>query len=269
VGQPVAFVLSERQDAVAIITLNRPERLNALSGPVMDGLFAELDAVAADRSVRAVLLCGAGRGFCAGGDIKQGLNSEPELPKMSVEQRVQQLRRRTESVRLMHTMPKPTVSALRGAVMGAGVGLGLSADFRIVSGTVQFKTAFRELGFSGDFGVSYFLTRLAGVSVARELMMLSRKIGAEEALALRLVSRVVPDETLDTEALQLAHQLATGPSIAFGHMKEALNTAAAGATLAQILDFEAAAMVGCSMTEDHKEAVAAFIGKRQPIFSGK
>jgi 2-(1,2-epoxy-1,2-dihydrophenyl)acetyl-CoA isomerase len=263
-----AYVLYETQDNVAIVTLNRPERLNALSGGVMDALYELVHRAATDNSVRAVLLRGAGRGFCAGGDLKSGANTAEELARMSVEQRIQQLRRRTESAHLMHTMAKPTVTALRGAVMGAGVGLGLSADFRLASATVQFKTAFAELAFTGDFGTSYFLTRLAGVSAARDLLMLSKKIAAAEALALGLVSRVLEDEVLDAEALGFAQKLAQGPTDAFGSMKLALNSAADGATLAHTLDLEATAMVRASMTADHKEAAAAFIAKRAPSFTG-
>ncbi|MDB5969917.1 MAG: enoyl-CoA hydratase [Hydrocarboniphaga sp.] len=262
-------VLYEREAGLALITLNRPDRLNALSGPVMDQLLAYVQAAADDRSVRAVLLRGAGRAFCAGGDMKSGSGNREELAQMTPEDRTAQLRRRMEAANLMHAMPKPTVSALRGAVMGAGVGLGLSADFRIASTTLNINTAFTALGFSGDYGGAYFLTRLAGVSAARELMMRSRKVGADEALKLGLVTRLVADEELDEAALNLARELAAGPGVAFQHMKRALNAAADGASCAQVLDLEAAAMVRTAETADHKEAVRAFVDKRKPDFSGR
>jgi 2-(1,2-epoxy-1,2-dihydrophenyl)acetyl-CoA isomerase len=262
-------ILSERQDHLAIITLNRPDRLNALSGPVMDALRTALQEAALNHRVRAVLLRAAGRGFCAGGDIKAGGISKEEAATMTLEDRAQVLRRQMESAALLHTMPKPTVTALRGAVMGAGVGLALSGDFRVASSTLKLETAFRNLGFSGDFGGAYFLTRLAGGSAARNLMMRSRRIDGAEALRLGLVSELVDDAQLDERALALAQELANGPSVALQHMKRALNAAADGASVAQILDMEASAMVRSSKTEDHKEAVKAFVEKRAPQFLGR
>ena len=262
-------ILSERQDHLAIITLNRPDRLNALSGPVMDALRTALQEAAVDHRVRAVLLRAAGRGFCAGGDIKAGGISKEEAATMTLEDRAHVLRRQMESSALLHTMPKPTVTALRGAVMGAGVGLALSGDFRVASTTLKLETAFRNLGFSGDFGGAYFLTRLAGVSAARDLMMRSRRIDAAEALRLGLVSELVDDAQLDERALALAQELANGPSVALQHMKRALNAAADGASVAQILDMEASAMVRSSKTDDHREAVKAFMEKRAPQFQGR
>ena len=262
-------VLSEMQGSLTVITLNRPDRLNALSGPVMDALHDALQAAAQDYRVRAVLLRANGRGFCAGGDIKAGGISKEVAALMNQEDRTHALRKQMESSAILHTMPKPTVTALRGAVMGAGVGLGLSGDFRVASTTLKLETAFRNLGFSGDFGGAYFLTRLAGVSAARELMMRSRRIDGVEALRLGLVSELVEDDALDARALELAHELANGPTVALQHMKRALNAAADGAGLRQVLDMEAAAMVRTSKTEDHKEAVHAFMEKRAPAFQGR
>lgn len=264
-----APVLCEREDGLAIVTLNRPDRLNALSGPVMDALQSTLQILADDPKVRAVLLRGAGRAFCAGGDIKAGGISKEEAAQLTTEDRVARLRRQMDSAALLHTMPKPTVSALRGAMMGAGVGLGLSADLRIASRTLKLETAFASLGFSGDFGGAYFLTQLAGPSAARELMMRSRRIDGDEALRLSLINELVDDDALDARALTLARELAAGPSVALRHMKRALNAAANGAPAAEVLDLEAAAMVRTSQTEDHKEAVRAFIEKRAPRFNGR
>jgi 2-(1,2-epoxy-1,2-dihydrophenyl)acetyl-CoA isomerase len=261
-------VLSERQGNLAIVTLNRPDRLNALSGPVMEALHSALHEAAGDYRVRCVLLKAAGRGFCAGGDIKAGGISKDAAAVMSLEDRSHLLRRQMESSALMHTMHKPTVTALRGAVMGAGVGLALSGDFRVASTTLKLETAFRNLGFSGDFGGAYFLTRLGGVSIARDLMMRSRRIDGVEALRLGLVSELVDDDKLDEHALALAHELANGPSIALQYMKRALNASADGASIFQVLDMEAGAMVRTSKTDDHKEAVRAFLAKGTPEFKG-
>ncbi len=262
-------VLCTREDGLAIVTLNRPDRLNALSGPIMDALEATLRTLAGDRTVRALLLRGAGRGFCAGGDMKAGGISREEAAQMTQEDRVARLRQQMASAELLHTMAKPTVSALRGAMMGAGVGLGLAADLRIASRTLKLETAFKSLGFSGDFGGAYFLTRLAGTSTARDLMLRSRRVDGEEALKLGLVTELVDDDALDERAWVVARELAAGPSIAFGHMKRALNAAADGASVAQVLDLEAAAMVRTAQTEDHKEAVRAFMEKRAAEFKGR
>lgn len=262
-------VLIERQNHLCIITLNRPDRLNALSGAVMGALLSALTEAAEDHRVRGVLLRAAGRGFCAGGDIKEGGISKEEAASMTLEDRAHVLRRQMESAALMHTMPKPTVTALRGALMGAGVGLGLSGDFRVASPTLKLETAFRNLGFSGDFGGAYFLTRLAGASTARDLLMRSRRIDGAEALRLGLVSELVDDDRLDDHALALAHELANGPTVALQHMKRALNAASDGANLRQVLDMEAAAMVRTSKTDDHKEAVRAFMEKRAPAYQGR
>jgi 2-(1,2-epoxy-1,2-dihydrophenyl)acetyl-CoA isomerase len=259
-------VLTEVRQGLGIVTLNRPERLNALSGPVMDALAQALQRMADDPQVRAVLLAAAGRGFCAGGDVKAGGVSKEEAAQMTLEQRVARLRGQMRSAELMHTMAKPTVSALRGAVMGAGVGLGLSADLRIGSRTLKLETAFRPLAFSGDFGGSYFLTRLAGTSVARDLMLRSRRIDAEEALRHRLLTELVDDEQLDARALEVGLELAAGPPAALGRMKQALNAAADGADVAALLDIEALGMVQSGQTAEHREAVRAFVQKRKPDF---
>lgn len=262
-------VIAEMDGGLAILTLNRPERLNALSAPVMDALQAELARVAVDPAVRAVLLRAKGRAFCAGGDMKAGGISREEAARLSQEDRVARLRTQMASAELLHTMAKPTVTALRGAMMGAGVGLGLAADIRIASRTLKLETAFKSLGFSGDFGGAYFLTRLAGTSAARDLMLRSSRIDGEKALALNLVTELVDDEALDDRALAVARELAAGPAIAFAHMKRALNAAADGADVRTVLDMEAAAMVRTGMTEDHKEAVRAFVEKRAPGFIGR
>lgn len=261
------FVLYERRDGLAIITLNRPDRLNALSNAVMDPLHDHVRAAADDGAVRAVLLRAAGDGFCSGGDMKSG--KETRNADLTVEEQVRNLRRRMDTVRLLHEMPKPTVAALRGAVFGAGVGLALSTDLRIASPTAVFCTAFRNIGFSGDFGGSWFLTKLAGPMHARELFLTARRVKAEEARALGLLNRIVPDEELDQAAEAWAAELAAGPTLAFDHMKRALNAAQSGASLAGVLELEAAAMVRTAQTADHKEAVRAFIDKRPPAFAGR
>lgn len=266
---PPEYVTGQQDEGLRIITLNRPDRLNALSGALMQQLLEQVLQAGQDHRTRAVLLCAAGRGFCAGGDLKSGAVSKALAAEMNQDDRVHLLRQQMRSAELLHSMPKPTVTALRGAVMGGGVGLALSADFRIASESTIIDTAFLPLGFSGDFGSSFFLTRLAGVNQARSLMMRPRRLKAQEALQLGLLSEVVPDEELDARALQVGRELAAGPTVALQHMKRNLMAAADGASVGQLMDMEARAMVHTSQSADHQEAIQAMLGKRQPQFTGR
>lgn len=256
--------LIETLDAgVYTLTLNRPERLNALTATMLEALLAALRRAQADPQVRVVLLTGAGRGFCAGGDVKA--MAESDAGERTLEARVQQLREHMECSRLLHEMPKPTITVARGAIAGAGLSLALATDLLLASDNIKLTSAFVKVGLSGDFGSTYFLTKLLGAR-AREFAFLSPTLTAEEALRLRLVTRVVPDAELEAAGQALARQLASGPGIALGHIKANLNAAEQGATLAQALDHEAIRHIRCGMTEDHQEAARAFVEKRAPNF---
>jgi 2-(1,2-epoxy-1,2-dihydrophenyl)acetyl-CoA isomerase len=170
-----------------------------------------------------------------------------------------------ECSRLLREMPKPTIAVARGAVAGAGLSLALACDLLIASDTVKLTSAFVKVGLSGDFGSTWFLTQLLGPR-ARAFALLSPVVKAEEAMAMGLVTRVVPDAELDAEGLALAVRLAAGPSITLGHIKANLNVAEQGATLAEALDHEAIRHIRCGMTEDHLEAAHAFVEKRAPKF---
>lgn len=257
--------LTEHFDSgVLTLTLNRPERLNALTTTMTDALLAALRRAAVDTQVRAVLLTGAGRGFCAGGDVKS-MAEDGDATQHTLESRTLQLREHMECARLLHEMPKPTIAVARGAIAGAGLSLALACDLLIASDTIKLTSAFARVGLSGDFGSTYFLTKLLGPR-AREFALLSPVLKADEALKLGLVTRVVPDAELDAQGRALAQQLADGPSITLGHIKANLNAAEQGATLAQALDHEAIRHIRCSMTEDHQEAARAFVEKRAPKF---
>ncbi|MFN0148538.1 MAG: enoyl-CoA hydratase, partial [Dehalococcoidia bacterium] len=260
----------DRDGAVAIITLNRPEALNSMNPELLDALAAAGNEVAGDASVRAVVITGAGRAFCAGGDVK-GMASAPApgAPKPAgLVDRVDVLRQQEEISRLLYEMPKPTIAAVNGHAVGAGLSVALSADLRVASDLAKFGTAFANVGFSGDFGGTWLLQRLVGPSKAKELYFLGEVLTAEQALAAGLVSRVVPHEALMTEAMALAQRLAAGPTLAFGRMKENFTYGATN-TFSDSLTKEAENMTASGRTEDHKNAARAFVEKRQPVFEGR
>ncbi len=255
------------KDGVAVLTLNRPERLNAMSGAMLDGLTEALPRLAEDPGVGVVVLTGAGRGFCAGGDVK-AMAEGSEMGGTSMEERAQGLRTRMEVSRWLHEMPKPTIAMVRGAAAGAGLSLAMACDLRIAGESARFGTAFARVGYSGDFGGSFFLTQLVGTAKARELYFTADLLDAQQALALGLVNRVVPDARLEEETLGLATRLAKGPRIVYRYMKRNLNAAESG-TLKELLDLEAWHHARCGMTEDHREAAKAFVEKREPVFRGR
>ncbi len=267
-------LLSERRDGVLYLTLNRPDRLNALSAPMVSGLLDELSRAAHDDEIGAIVLTGAGRGFCAGGDVtrmrdrNETVGHDGSAHPSGLEQRIAQTRRGEEVTVLLHEIPRVTIAAVNGPVAGAGLGLCLSCDIRIAADTARFGTAFARVGYSGDWGGSYFLTQLVGPAKARELYFSAEMIDANEALRLGLVSRVVPAASLMNEVDAYAHRVASGPRVAYGYMKGNLNAAMHG-DLRTILDREAVAQTLTSLTEDHKEAVKAFLEKREPKFSGR
>lgn len=260
-------LLEAVKEGVAVLTLNRPERLNAMSRPMLDALLEALPRLADDPAVGAVVLAGAGRGFCAGGDVKAMAEGQ-ELGGDTLEEKAQALRGRMEVSRWLHELPKPTIAMVRGAAAGAGLSLALACDMRIAGDSARFGTAFARVGYSGDFGGSFFLTRLVGTAKARELYFTADLLDAQQALALGLVNRVVPDPRLEEETLALAGRIARGPSIAYRYMKRNLNAAESGA-LKELLDLEAWHHTRCGMTEDHREATRAFVEKREPVFRGR
>jgi 2-(1,2-epoxy-1,2-dihydrophenyl)acetyl-CoA isomerase len=173
-----------------------------------------------------------------------------------------------EVSRWLHEMPKPTIAMVRGAAAGAGLSLALACDMRIASDSSKYGTAFARVGYSGDFGGSYFLTQLVGTAKARELYLTADLVDAQQALALGMVNRVVPDAMLETETMALATRLAKGPSVAYRYMKRNLNAAESGG-LKDVLDLEAWGHTRSGMTEDWREATRAFVEKREPVFKGR
>ena len=261
----MADLLEAIENGVAWLTLNRPERLNALSPEMTAGLTDALKRLATDREVGCIVITGAGRGWCAGGDVK---TMESRGRDQTVEDRVEGLRRAHELPLLMRNCPKVIIGMINGPVAGAGLGLALACDLRVASKSARFGTAFVRIGYSGDYGGTWSLTRLVGTAKARELYLLGDVIGAEEAHSLGMVNKLVEDEALRDETMALARRIADGPRVALGYIKKNL-FAAETEPFQTVLDLEAEHQARCAFTEDHKEAVAAFNEKRRPVFKGR
>ncbi|WP_317495556.1 enoyl-CoA hydratase-related protein [Haloechinothrix sp. LS1_15] len=252
-------------EGVRTITLNRPASYNALSVALKERLLAELTAAARDDDVRAVVLTGAGAAFCAGQDLKEHVNlllADDPAPLRTVSEHYNPI------ATAIATMPKPIIAAVNGSAAGAGAAFAYAADLRIASSSANFVMAFAGVGLGSDSGASWTLQRLVGYGRALELMLLGRKVHAEEAARIGLVSEVVDDGEVVSRAQQVAAQLAAGPGVAYRKIKETL-AAASGSTFTEALAAEEAAQAELGATADHREAVDAFVNKRKPTFSGQ
>jgi 2-(1,2-epoxy-1,2-dihydrophenyl)acetyl-CoA isomerase len=263
-------LLARVEERVATLTMNRPERRNAFSGEMLDGMARALEEVESASDVGCVVLTGAGGAFSAGGDVK-GMNERNtggESPGIDARIHAQRLSQRATAGRI-YTMPKPVIASLPGAAAGAGFALAMACDLRIASASAVLLTSFARVGFSGDYGGTFFATQVVGSARARELYYLSERVSAEEALRIGLVNRVVPAAELEKQTRELALRLASGPAVAYRYMKENLNRAASGADVFTCLDLEATHHVHTGLTEDHREAARAFVEKREPTFRGR
>ena len=266
-------LIETQQDGIATLTLNRPEARNAMSPEMNSALAEALPRLAAERSVRVVVLTGAGGAFCAGGDVKRfasaaSASAASGREGFNFEDRVHALRSGMEMSRNLHEMPKPTLAVIPGPAAGAGLALALACDLRIAADTAKLTTAFARIGLSGDYGGSYFLSRLVGAAKARELYFTGDVITGQEAFDLGIVNRVAPVDRLDADASALAARLAGLPTVAVGYMKKNLNAAEHG-SLSDVMDLEALHMIRSFMTDDHKGAAQAFVEKRAPTFTGR
>jgi 2-(1,2-epoxy-1,2-dihydrophenyl)acetyl-CoA isomerase len=255
------------EGGIAVLTLNRPERLNALTRTMLSELRTHLAALAEDPDVGCVVLTGSGRAFCSGGDVRVQAAMAGKSDQ-SPEQRADQLRASMEVSRLLHDMPKPTIAMVNGVAAGAGMSLALACDLRIAAESARMTTAFAKVGLSGDYGGTYFLTQLVGPSKARELYLTAEVLDASRLLDLGLVTRVVPDSALTAETMALAGKFAAGPRVAYRYIKRNIKVAEAG-TLSDALDSEAYGMLRSRETVDHAEAARAFVEKRAPVFTGR
>ncbi len=262
-------LLAELDEGVLTLTLNRPEARNAMSRAMNEALAAQLAAAELDHEVKCIVLTGAGKGFCAGGDVKgMAARGDGTVGSNTIDAAIhrQRVNQRATAGKLFQ-MPKPTIASLPGAAAGAGFSLALACDLRVMSTSAILTTAFAKVGFSGDYGGTYFLTQLVGSAKARELYYLSERVSAEEALRLGLANWICAPEELATRTREIARRLAAGPTVAYRYMKENLNRAMAG-TADECLDLEATHHVHCGQTEDHREAARAFVEKREPVFRG-
>jgi 2-(1,2-epoxy-1,2-dihydrophenyl)acetyl-CoA isomerase len=260
---------------VRTLTLDRPDKLNALTMRLMEQLHHALVDCARDPGVRAVVLTGAGRGFCVGFDFGSGDDAQDDVTQrwrseplwLSPDQIAGRMMQDAQVPLLLHRMGKPTIAAIRGPAAGSGLVLAAACDLRIVSETAVLKTAFATAGRCGDPGASYLLTKLLGPAKAREIFLLDPRITATEALAMGLVTKVVPDDQLEAETRALATRFAEGPSMAYAGIKRNLN-AAETATLEETMAVEGPTNAAASMSHDGKEAARAFMEKRKPVFRG-
>jgi 2-(1,2-epoxy-1,2-dihydrophenyl)acetyl-CoA isomerase len=258
-------LLSKKDKGVLVLTMNRPDAMNALTPTMMQAQLDALSAAAADPEVGCVVMTGNGRAFCAGGDVKSMASGER---RGTLEERANDLRRRMEVSRLLHEMPKPTIAMVNGVAAGAGMSIALACDMRVVAKSARMTTAFAKVGFSGDFAGHYFLHRMIGTARARELYFTAEVLDSAKIDALGLANRVVADDQLEAETMKLAHQVANGPRVAWGYMKRNMKAAEEG-TLSEVMDLEAFGMMRCADTDDHKEAARAFVEKRAPVFKGR
>lgn len=267
-------LLAELTEGVLTITLNRPAKRNALSDNLTPALRETLRIADTDSRVRCVLITGAGEAFCAGGDVSGmasagSQNAGNRAPPMSPDDRIRDLRDKQRNLTLrLHELSKPTIAALPGPAAGAGLSIALACDIRIAAERAFMTTAFANIGLSGDYGCSWFMTHLIGPALTRELFFTSRRVSSTEAKELGLVNEVVANEALAERSAAVARQIASGPPIALRYMKENLNRALTS-NLATCLDMEADRMVRSAQTEDHRTAVKAFVGKSKSEFTGR
>lgn len=258
----MSMMLTERRAAVAILTLNNPAQLNALGGTLLADLNAALDATLADPGVRAIVLTGAGRGFCAGAQLGGPTFDAGERVATLLREGVGPLIEKLRASRI------PVVAAVNGPAAGAGVGIALAADIVIAARSARFVLSFVKLGAALDAGTSLFLQRAIGVPRARALALLGEPLAAETAAQWGLIWKAVDDADLLTQALQVAQRLAEGPPLSIGLIKQQIETAW-DAPLDAVLDREASAQASAFVTDDLREGAAAFVERRPPRFTGR
>ncbi len=261
-------LLARIEDRVAILTMNRPKRRNAFSSAMLAGLQVALIEAEQAHDIGCVVLTGAEGAFCAGGDVK-GMADSQGKGQMGLDEAIhlQRLAQRGTAGRI-YEMPKPVIAMLPGAAAGAGLGLALACDLRVASENAIMTTAFAKIGFSGDWGGTFFMTGLIGAARTRELYYLSEKIDARQAETLGLINRVFPADRLEEETMEIASRIAHGPTVAYRYMKENIARAVSG-EMGECLDLEATHHIHTSLTRDHKEAVKAFVEKKTPVFEGR
>lgn len=263
---PDDVILTKVENRVAMLTFNRPDRLNALSRELLGQSIECLRRWSRDSGIGAIVITGAGRAFCAGGDVGN-MAQKNETPQ-TLEEQIDGLREAQALSWLLYNIPKVTIAAVNGHAMGAGLGICLACDLRVASESAKFGTAYAKVGFGGDFGTTWLLARSVGAAKAKELFFLSEIIDATEAYRLGLVNRIVPADQLAAQAGEIAARIAHGPLVSYRYMKANVNLAMS-TDFRTLLDREAETHLRCGQTEDHREGVRAFLEKRQPNFGGR
>lgn len=261
----IAPVLIAREFAVATVTINRPDRHNALTLEVKEALVGALEEVAADADVRAVVLTGAGASFCVGQDLDEHSVALKKDPPTAIDTVVQHY---TPIVTCLATMPKPVVAAVTGACVGAGLGFALACDLRVFGGDATLGTAFSAIGLTCDSGLASTLPRAVGEARARELVLLGTTFSPEQAVSWGIAGEIVPAEEVLNTATATAMSLAAGPTVAYAESKRLL-AAGLDQSLTEMLRQEAVGQARCNLTHDHREAVSAFLDREKPKFQGR
>ena len=258
-------LIINNNEGILEITFNRPERKNAISRAMFEKILETLKLNIHNKNLRAIFISGSGDAFSAGGDVKD-MATKKDLD--SLQEKTQTLRNLMEISKILYTSPVPTVAVVNGVAAGAGLALSLSCDFRISTEHGKFTTAFSKVGFSGDFGISYFLSKLVGISKAKELLYFSDVIDGTKALSLGIVNFLIDSNEIKSYTDSLKNKFNNMPPIAIKYMKKNLNNTDYE-NLETCLDQEALYQMICSETEDHKNAVLAFVNKEKVVFKGK
>ena len=260
----LATVLYTVENHVATILMNQPKSLNPMNDASMDDMLVALNAAAADPDVKAVVLRGAGRAFCGGGDINYFVDAVKE-PNFGLQPLVQKVGKVLLAIR---ALPKPVIAAVQSAAAGGGCNLVLACDYVVAADNAKFIEAFVNIGLAPDTGGVYWLPRLVGPQRAFEMMSTGRPVLAQEALALGMVNEVVEVDKVEERAYEMAAKYAAGPSVAYANLKKMMNRSMFP-ELADYLNLEALAMDECSKTEDFVEGITAFKEKRKAVYQGK
>lgn len=250
-----------KQDGIATVTLNRPDKLNALSADMYEAVADQMSALDADDEVRSIVLTGAGRAFCAGGDVGSMGGHDVVAGRA-------RSRKHSRAVVNLYNAEKPVIAAVRGPAAGIGFSLALACDLVVASETAYFLAAFKKVGIPPDGGAVFLLTQRLGIARAREIVYTARRVPAQEAAELGLVTKVVPDDRLEGETLELARELAGSATYALRLAKRMFHSLYVP-TLEMLLEMENLAVCGARLTHDHAEGIESFKQKRLPRFLGK